>query len=101
MKKKLRTQFIINEPDKIKRGHFYDYLINNYNFNISFPFTRENFININFPMVVDFKEKNFWVCNSITCNACAAQQGVMITLDEYFIQEKELLKIKKYKKLLK
>ncbi len=97
----MRTQFIINEPDKVKRGHFFDYITNNYKFNISFPFTRIGFQEINFPMVVDFKERNFWVCNSITCNACAAQAGVIITLDEFFIQEKEILKIRKYKKLLK
>ena len=97
----MRTQFIVNESDEVKRGHFFDYITNNYDFTVSFPFNRKGFQEINFPMVVDFKERNFWVCNSITCNACAAQQGVIITLDEYFIQEKEILKIKKYKKLVK
>ena len=32
---------------------------------------------------VDFKEKSFWICESITCCACAAQAKVMFTIDEF------------------
>ena len=96
----MRTQFIVQEIDKVKRGHFYDYIINNYKFIVSYPFTRKNFQDIVFPFVIDFKEKTFWVCRSVTCLACAAQAKVIITIDGFYEQEKELLKIKKYRKLL-
>ena len=96
----MRTQFIINESDKVKRGHFFDYIVNRYNFRLSFPFKRELFQEITFPFVVDFKEKSFWVCRSVTCCACASRAKVIITIDEFMEKEKEILEIKKYKKLL-
>ena len=96
----MRTQFIVNESDIVKRGHFYDYITNKYKFSISYPFTREMFQKIGFPFVIDYKEKEFWVCRSVTCCACAAQAKVIITIDEFFRKEEEILKIKKYQKLL-
>ena len=96
----MRTQFIVNENDIVKRGHFYDYITNNYKFKISYPFKREMFQKIGFPFVIDYDEKEFWVCRSVTCCACAAQAKVIITIAEFMEQEKEILKIKKYRKLL-
>jgi len=40
-------------------------------------------INSKFPFVVDFKRKDFWVCESITCCACAAQNGLIISFEEF------------------
>ncbi len=96
----MRTQFMINEFDKTKRGHFFDYIMNRYHFRLSFPFERKLFQEITFPFVVDFEEKSFWVCRSVTCCACASQAKIIITIDEFMEKEKEILKIKKYKKLL-
>ena len=96
----MRTQFIVKEKDTSKRRDFYHYIKNKYKFEIHFPYYEKYFINYVFPFVIDFKEKSFWICDSITCLACAAQEKVIIGIDEFYEQEKELLKIKKYRKLL-
>ncbi len=96
----MRTQFIVNESDIVKRGHFYDYITNKYKFSISYPFTRENFQKSRFPFVIDYKIKKFFIVESITCCACAQQANIIITIDEFLKREKEILKIKKYRKLL-
>ena len=62
----MRTQFIVREGDIVKRGHFYDYITNNYKFTISYPFTRKGFQDIMFPMVIDYEDRSFWICDSIT-----------------------------------
>ena len=97
----MRTQFIISESDKEKRGLFYDYITNNYKFKIWFPYTKEKFISSEFPFVVDFEENSFWVCESITCCACAAQAKIIISISQFLENEKDIIKIKKYSKLLK
>ncbi len=97
----MRTQLIVQESDKVKRGQFFDYITNKYTFVVWYPYERKRFQESRFTFVVDFKEKSFWVCESITCCACAAQAGVIISIDEFYNQENELLKLKKYKKLLK
>ena len=79
----MRTQFIVEENDAHKRKDFYDYIVNKYDFKILYPYDRVKFINSKFPFIVDFKEKNFWVCESITCCAAAASQKVIITIDEF------------------
>ena len=96
----MRTQFIVNESDIVKRGHFYDYITNNYKFTVSYPFTREMFQKIGFPFVIDYKEHRFWICDSVSCCACAQQANIIITIDEFLKREKEILMIKKYRKLL-
>ena len=40
-------------------------------------------INSKFPFVVDHKDKVFWVCESVACCAAAAQNGILITVDEF------------------
>ena len=79
---KKRTQFIIRDGNIEKRKDFYNYIINKYNYRIV-NFTREEMINSNFPFVVDHKEKVFWICKSISCLAIAAQNGLIITIDEF------------------
>lgn len=77
----MKKQYIIQETDKEKRKEFYEYIINN--FNLIVEFDKDYMINSNFPFVVDFKEKNFWVCESITCCACAAQKKRIITIKDF------------------
>ena len=78
----MRTQFIIREGDKNKRREFYDYIMNKFNYKI-IHHDKEHMINSKFPFVVDYKDKVFWVCESITCCAMAQQNGVIITIDEF------------------
>ena len=77
-----RTQYMIKESNKNKRKEFYDYIVDKYNFKI-IHHNKEEMINSKFPFVVDFKEKVFWVCESISCCAAAQQAGVIITIDEF------------------
>ena len=79
----MRTQFIVRESDLVKREDFYNYIINSYELNIWYPYEKAKFVNNKFPFVIDFKEKSFWICESITCCACAAQAKVMFTIDQF------------------
>ena len=56
----MKKQYIVAENDKQKRSAFYDYIINNYNLDICYPYTKERYIKSNFPFVIDFKRNNFW-----------------------------------------
>ena len=84
-----RTQFIVQEENKNKRGKFYDYITNKYELKILYPYYKESFVKSNFPFVVDFKERNFWVCESVTCSAAAASAHVIISIEEFKKTEKE------------
>ena len=77
------NQFIVNESDIYKREEFYDYITNYYNIEISYPYYKEKFINNTFPFVIDFENNNFWICESITCCACASQAKIIYTIDEF------------------
>ena len=79
----MKNQYIVAEKDKIEREKFYDYISNKYNLKMSYPYAKGKFITSNFPFVVDFKENTFWICESITCLACASQSGKIITIDEF------------------
>ena len=79
---KKRTQFIIKEADINKRKEFLDYIKNKYDFKLV-NYTEEEIINNKFPIVIDFKEKVIWVCESISCLAIAAQKGLIITIEEF------------------
>ena len=79
----MKTQYIVQESDKSKRKDFYDYIVNNYDLKISYPYSKVRFVNDNFPFVVDFKEKRFWICSSITCCAAAASNHAIITIDDF------------------
>ena len=93
----MRSQFIVKESDLAKREEFYNYIINSYDLEIWYPYKKNKFVNNKFPFVIDFKEKSFWVCESITCCACAAQAKVMFTIEEF--KEKTLSSpVLKYKK---
>jgi hypothetical protein len=79
----MRTQYLISVSNKKEREIFYDYIDEKYNLVNSYPYGREEFISSIFPFVVDFKEKKFWVCESITCCACAASQKRILTVKEF------------------
>ena len=78
-----KTQFIVNAIGKEERKNFYEYIINTYKLEKHYPFFKRKFIKSNFPFVIDFKEKSFWVCDSITCCACAAKAKVIYTIDQF------------------
>jgi hypothetical protein len=79
----MRYQFTVQENDKKKREEFFYYIINKYDLRISYPYYKSKFINNSFPFVVDFKEKAFWICESITCCAAAASFGTIFTIEEF------------------
>ena len=81
----MRTQFIVNEKDKLRRKEFYDYIVKKYDLENGYPYDRNNFINNSYPFVVDFREKRFWICESITCLACASQSERITTIDEFML----------------
>ncbi len=74
-------QYIVQESDIDKRKEFFDYIVNNYPLDVHFP--KEQMIYSNFPFIVDFDNNSFWVCESITCCACAAQNNRIITIDQF------------------
>ena len=78
-----KTQFIVNEINKDERKSFFDYIVNTYKLENHYPFIKKRFIDNNFPFVIDFKEKSFWICDSITCCACAAQTNNIFTIDQF------------------
>lgn len=84
-----RMQFIVQEENKKKRGFFYNYITKKYDLKILYPYYKEDFVESNFPFVVDFKERNFWVCESVTCCAAAASRGVIISIEDFKKIEKE------------
>lgn len=74
-------QYIVNESNIDKRKEFYNYIMNNYKIkNMDY---KDNMINNKYPFVVDFDEKIFWICNSITCLACASQNKQIISIEEF------------------
>ncbi len=79
----MNRQYIVQEDDKKKRKEFYEYVVESFNLTKSYPHFKKEFIKSNFPFVVDFDENNFWICDSITCCACAAQNHRIISIDEF------------------
>ena len=79
----MKNQFIVLESDVLKRAYFYDYIVNNYSLKILYPFDKEKFINNKFPFIVDLKRKELWICESITCLACAASNNKINTIEKF------------------
>ncbi len=80
-----KEQYMVHDSDIFNRNAFYEYIINKYNLLVRME--RDEMVGSKFPFVVDFKDKSFWVCESITCCACAAQKKRILTIDEF--KEKE------------
>jgi len=77
----MKKQYMIQEKDKQKRSDFIDYMNNH--FHLKNHYTKEEMISSNYPFVVDFKKKNFWICESITCCALAQQSHKIISIKEF------------------
>ena len=79
----MKTQFIVKESNKKNREEFYNYIKKQYELKNGYPYLKRLFINNSFPFVIDFKENSFWICESVTCCACASIQNVMYTIEEF------------------
>ena len=79
----MRTQFIVQEDDIKKREKFFDYIIDNYELKIHYPFKKELFVKSKFPFVIDFEDNTFWICNSIICCTCAAQNNSIFSIKQF------------------
>ena len=77
-----KKQYIVQVHGTYKREKLFDYIINNYNLKICF--SKEYMVNSVFPFVIDFAEKKFWVCESVTCCACAAQNNNILSLEDFY-----------------
>ena len=77
----MNKQYIIQESNKEKREEFYEYIKNKYSLKIRY--TKEEMITSSFPFVVDFKTKEFWICESITCCACASERHQILSNEEF------------------
>ena len=80
-----KEQYMVHDSDIFNRNAFYEYIINKYNLLVRME--RDKMIGSKFPFVVDFKDKSFWVCESVTCCACAAQKKKILTIEQF--KEKE------------
>ncbi len=73
-------QYIVSVKEN-KRREFYNYLIKKgYK-----PIERhisDNYINNIFPFVIE-ENNTFWICESITCCACAVSQKRIINSEEF------------------
>lgn len=76
-----RYQYIVSIAGKENRYNFIKYI--NSNYKLKQRFTVDYMVESRFPFVVDFKKKDFWVCESITCCACAAQNGMIISFEQF------------------
>lgn len=73
-------QYIV-QPQKEERNNFYLYLIENgYTPVDNYP--QDYYINNRFPFVIE-DNNTFWICESITCCACAAQRKRIISVDSF------------------
>ena len=79
--KKNKEQYIVNIHGINKRYDFIKYIRSN--FKLKFRFNDNYMANSKFPFVVDFKRKDFWVCESITCCAIASQNNRIITEENF------------------
>ena len=80
-----KEQYIVSESDISKRRAFYKYI--NTKYNLKRYMNRYKMIHNKFPFVVDFNDNSFWVCESITCCACAQLNKQIITIEKF--KEKE------------
>ena len=74
-------QYIVNELNIKKREEFYNFLISKYK--IKNKTSKYNMINNKYPFVIDLDKKTFWICDSITCLACASYNNKIITINEF------------------
>ena len=78
----MKKQFIVQEHGVKERWDFYNYIHDNFSLCEYFDLSLEIEKDI-FPFVVDFSDNSFWICNSITCCACASQKKQIISVSEF------------------
>ena len=78
-------QYLIQEKDITKKKKFYTYIHKKYK--LKDMDNLLDMINKPYPLVVDLDEKNMWICTSITCLACAAQNKQIISIEEFKMKE--------------
>ena len=76
----MKKQYFVSVNGKKKRESFYDFIITKYDIK---DLVEDELIDGPFPFVVDFDENIFYICNSITCCACAAQSKKIISEKEF------------------
>jgi len=76
-----KGQYIVQETNNEERKAFYNYII--YTYNLKDFINKKELLETKFPFVVDFDEDIFWICNSITCCACAAQNNKIIDIPKF------------------
>ena len=73
-------QYIVSVKDN-NRKEFYDYLIKKGYMPIDRHISHD-FINNNFPFVIE-DNNTFWICESITCCACATAKKRIISSEKF------------------
>ena len=74
-------QFVVNDNNVIEREKFYNYILKNYDLkNLIYDV---DMIKSKFSFVIDFDNNTFWICNSITCCACAVWNNKIISIKEF------------------
>ncbi len=79
----MKNQFMVQECNVFEREKFYEYIHKKYKFKDSFYDMKKMVKKTKYPFIVDFYEKSFWICNSITCIACAVQNKQIISINEF------------------
>ena len=75
----MKGQFMVLAKDKKEWNSFYSYILENFNLKDGVYLNQDN----HFLFVVDFDKNNLWICNSITCCACASQANRIISVDDF------------------
>lgn len=75
-------QYIVNEKGYNERLTFYKYVHSKYK--LKDKYKREYMLNSNYPFVVDTDEHILWICSSITCLSCAAQNNRIINASQFY-----------------
>ena len=76
-----KEQYMVQESNISKRKAFYEYIKKKYK--LKRHMTKHRMVYNSFPFVIDFKKMDFWVCESITCCACAAQNKRIISIEDF------------------
>lgn len=77
----MKKQVIVLCRDTNERKYLYNYLINN-GFVSKEKKRKKYYIDIHFPYVIE-PDNTFWICDSITCLACASSKKLIKTLNDY------------------
>ncbi len=84
----MKKQEIVICRDTNERKYLYNYLINN-GYVSKENKSKKYYIDNHFPFVIE-SDNTFWICDSITCLACASSKKVIKTLNDYInVIEKE------------